>query len=82
MTPQEMASKGGTARAAALSPEKRSDIASRAATARWNSTAVRELKIPLSSGAFVFVPYPMSEGDYDLLIATLTLWKPNLTLPL
>lgn len=35
------------------------------------------LTIPLSSGR-AMVPFPMNQEDYDLLLATLALWKSNL----
>jgi len=40
----------------------------------------REFLFPLSIGmAVIKVPSKMPEGDFDFLIATLMLWKKNLT---
>lgn len=77
---ESIQSKGGKARAAALSAEEKSDIARKAADTRWSRKArVLSLSIPLSGGRVATIPYPMTEEDLDLLVATLQLWKRSLT---
>lgn len=72
-------SSGGKARAAALSPERRSEIASQAADTRWSRTERKcDLTIPLEDGRQVRIPSQMSQSDFDLLMETLALWKTKL----
>lgn len=75
-TAQVMAQSGGIARAAKLSPERRSEIATQAARKRWGNP--RELVIPITEGRCARVPFPMNADDYTLLITTLSLWKSKL----
>ncbi len=49
------------------------------AESETSSTAVRkELPVPLDGDRVALVPYPMTEEDFSLLIATLQLWKKRL----
>lgn len=70
-------SQGGIARAKALTPEKRSQIARAAADKRWGQR--QELLIPVSGLRVVRVPIPLEEDDIEIIFATLDLWKEKIT---
>ena len=71
---------GGEARAAALSPEERSDIATNAAETRWGRKRDRrEFCVPMDGGiAIMLLPNQMNSDDFDILIKTLALWRSRL----
>lgn len=61
--------------AAALSLAPANSVADIEAT---NGAARKELPVPLDGDRVALVPYPMTEEDFTLLIATLQLWKKRL----
>ena len=61
--------------AAALSPVPASAVSDVEAT---SGVARKELPVPLDGDRVALVPYPMTEEDFTLLIATLQLWKKRL----
>lgn len=71
---------GGEARAAALSPEERRDIATQAAETRWGRKRDRrEFCVPMDGGtAIMLLPNQMNSDDFDILIKTLALWRARL----
>lgn len=76
---ESIQSKGGNARAEAMSPKERSECASKAARARWG-TSTEKLAIPLGNTVAV-IPIPMSKEDHIMLMATLRLWKKRIVEP-
>lgn len=45
---------------------------------RSENPSHKELPVPLENGSVAWVPYPMSEEDFSLLMDTLMLWKKRL----